>query len=69
MIYSNLKYIEFYIGYLRSKEEGSQLTQLIALCDYIINIQFNNILRVTKDEYILRCGSVVLNLESTDEIN
>ena len=69
MIYSNLKYIELYIGYLRSKEEGSQLTQLIALCDYIINIQFNNILRVTKDEYILRCGSVVLNLESTDEIN
>jgi len=67
MIYSNLKYIELYIGYLRSKEEGSQLTQLIALCDYIINIEPNNILKVTKDEYILRCGSVILNLESTDE--
>jgi hypothetical protein len=64
MIYSSLKFIELYIGNLRSKEEGSQLTQLIALCDYICNIEYNNIFEISKEEYILNCGNQILNLEN-----
>ena len=62
-IYSNLKFIELYIGELKSKEEGSQLTQLIALCDYIYNIEYSNLIGVTNDEFTLKCGIISLNLK------
>ena len=61
IIYSNI--IDLYIGDLRSKEEGSQLTQLIALCDFISNIQANNLLGIDKNEFTLKCGIVSLNLK------
>ena len=66
-IYSNLKFIDLYIGYLRSKEEGSQLTQLIALCDYICNIEANNLIGITNDEFTLKCGIISLNLKLNNE--
>ena len=62
-IYSNLKFLELYIGDLKSKEEGSQLTQLIALCDYINKIKWSNLIGVTKDAFILKCGIISLNLK------
>ena len=62
-IYSNLKFLELYIGDLRSKEEGSQLTQLIALCDYINKIEWSNLIGITKDDFILKCGIISLNLK------
>ena len=60
-IYSNLKFIELYIGDLGSKEEGSQLTQLIALCDFICNIEANNLLGISKEEFALKCD-IIRNL-------
>lgn len=62
-IYSNIRFIDLYIGDLRSKEEGSQLTQLIALCDFICNIQANNLLGIDKNEFTLKCGIISLNLK------
>ena len=62
-IYSNLKFIDLYIGDLRSKEEGSQLIQLIALCDYICNIEYSNLIGISNDEFTLKCGIISLNLK------
>ena len=69
MIYSNLKYLELYIGYLKYKEEGSQLTQLIALCDYIFNIDYNNILGVSKEEFTLKCSNISIDIGTYFKIN
>lgn len=56
MIYSNLMYIDLYIGDLRSKEEGSQLTQLMALCDYICSLEAEDLLGVSKEEFTSKCS-------------
>ena len=63
IIYSNIRFIDLYIGDLRSKEEGSQLTQLIALCDFISNIQANNLLGIDKNEFTLKCDIISLKLK------
>ena len=57
-MHSNLKFIDLYIGDLRSKAEGSQLIQLIALCDFICNIEANNLLGISKDEFNFKCDII-----------
>ena len=52
---SNIKLIELYIGDMGSKKEGSQLTQLIATCDFIINLNYDNLNGVTKEEFLRKC--------------
>ena len=63
MIYSNLKFVDLYIGNLKKKEEGSQLAQLTVLCDYICTLEYKNLFEISKDEYTLNCGSQILNLK------
>ena len=62
-MHSNLKFIDLYIGDLRSKEEGSQLIQLIALCDFICNIEANNLLGISKDEFHFKCDIIGVKYE------
>ena len=59
MIYSNLKFIDLYIGDLKSKEEGSQLTQLLALCDYICTLDENKLLLLSEDGLISKCPKTI----------
>ena len=59
-IFSNLQLMDLYIGERRSKSEGSQLTQLIASCDFIINIKYNNLNDITKEEFTRKCNSAAL---------
>ena len=37
------------------------LTQLIALCDFICNIEANNLLGISKEEFALKCD-IIRNL-------
>ena len=64
-IYSNSKLMELYIGDMSSKEEGSQLIQLIALCDFIINLKYENVHGVTEEEFTKKCNSAALGRETT----
>ena len=59
-IFSNLQLMDLYIGERSSKSEGSQLTQLIASCDFIINIKYNNLNDITKEEFTKKCNSAAL---------
>ena len=59
-IHSNAKLMELYIGNKGSKEEGNQLMQLIALCNFIIDLTYKNIYNVTKEEFIKNCNNVAL---------
>ena len=59
-IHSNAKLMELYIGNKGSKEEGNQLMQLIALCNFIIDLSYKNIYNVTKEEFIKNCNNVAL---------
>ena len=57
-IFSNSKYIDLYIGDLRSKGEGSQLTQLLSLCDFIIDLNYDSIYGVSLEEFNKKCTNV-----------
>ena len=59
-IYSNSKFMELYIGDLSCKEEGSQLMQLVALCDFIINLGYDKLHGITKEEFTRKCNSAAL---------
>ena len=62
-IYSNLKFIELYIGELKSKEEGSQLTQLLALCDFIIKLTEKDINGISHEQFIKKCNYTAIGKE------
>ena len=66
-IYSNSKLMDLYIGDLKSKEEGSQLIQLISLCDFIISLNYNQIQGVTQEEFVTKCNSAAKGKQSSDE--
>ena len=52
--------MELYIGNLSSKEEGSQLIQLVALCDFIITLGYDKLHGITKEEFTRKCNSAAL---------
>ena len=60
-IYSNCKYMELYIGDKSSKEEGSQLSQLMGICMYVKDINYNSLIDVTEEEFNLKCNQAAEN--------
>ena len=66
-IYSNSRLMELYIGDMSSKEEGSQLIQLIAICNFIVDLTYENINGVTKDEYNRNCNNAALGRKISTE--
>jgi hypothetical protein len=62
-IFSNAKYMELYIGDKKNKSEGSQLTQLLGICDIICNLKYTQLIGVTKEEFFEKCK------EATNDIN
>ena len=55
-MYSNVRLMELYIGEKKNKIEGSQLTQLSSICDYIADIKYTDLNDVDSEEYIKKCN-------------
>ena len=55
-MYSNAKFMELYIGEKKNKFEGSQLTQLLGICDFIAKIKYSELIDVSNEEFIKRCN-------------
>ena len=55
-MYSNVKYMELFIGNKKNKMEGSRLTQLTGLSNMMINLTYKNILGVDEKEFIQKCN-------------
>ena len=53
--------MELYIGDRKNKSEGSQLTQLLGICDLIAKIKSTDLIDVNNEEFIRNCN------ESTKE--
>ena len=66
-MYSNAKFMELYIGERKHKYEGSQLTQLLGICDFIARIRYSELIGVTQEEFIRKCNEAT-NCESPTEI-
>ena len=60
-IYSNCRYMDLYIGGKGSKEEGNQLSQLIGICEYIKNLNYDSLFDVTKEDFISNCNKAAEN--------
>ena len=55
-MFSNAKFMELYIGDKKNKFEGSQLTQLLGICDFIAKIKYSELIDVSNEEFIKRCN-------------
>ena len=54
-MFSNARYMELYIGEKKNKNEGSQLTQLSGICEHVMNLTYNQLNGVTKEEFDDKC--------------
>ena len=54
-LYSNCKFMELYIGEMKNKNEGSQLTQLQSICKRIMEINHNSLINVDVREFEKKC--------------
>ena len=50
-IYTNLKFMELYIGEKKNKGEDNQLAQMLSICDFIIKANSDSFLNITETEY------------------
>ena len=55
-MYSNTKYMELFIGEKKNQAEGSQLSQIIGICDFLRKITFKDVIGVSEQEYIQKCN-------------
>ena len=55
-IFSNCRFMELYIGDLKSKNEGSQLIQLQSICKRMENFNYELLNDVSKEEYDEKCN-------------
>ena len=60
-IYSNCRYMDLYIGDKRSKGEGSQLSQLFGICQYIKDLKYDSLFDVTEEEFNINCNKAAAN--------
>ena len=58
-ICSNIKFIELYRNSLIEKGNDNELAQMIALCDYIKNIKYNNLIGISQEEFTSNCNSLI----------
>ena len=57
-IYSNYQYMNLFIGDKKYKEEGLQLTQLDAACNFIENLSQDKLNRVDSEQSTTRCSTL-----------
>ena len=56
-IFSNVKFMELYIGEQKSKKEGNQLSQFKGICELIPKINYTNLNDVTLEEFNEMCNN------------
>ena len=54
-ISSNYKFMNLFIGKNRNRSEGSQLTQISGICEHIINLTYDQLNGVSKEEFDEKC--------------
>ena len=60
-IYSNAKFMEIYIGNMKSQNDGSKVSQLLSICSYVSNLDYSQLLDVTAEEFNKRCNESIFN--------
>ena len=55
-IHSICRFLELYIGDLKSKKEGNQLTQLSGICERVVEMNYECLINVTESEYNKKCA-------------
>ena len=63
-MYSNVKFMELYIGDKKSKKEGSQLTQFRGICEMIPKIEHTQLNDVSPKEFIQKCNEATKEIKS-----
>ena len=58
-IRSNVKFIKLYRDSLIEKGNENELTQLIALCEFVKNITYQNLNEISEEEFIKNCNKVI----------
>ena len=66
-IYSICRFLELYIGDLSNKNEGNQLTQLIGLCERIIQINSDFLINVSEEEFKKKCEESAYGIGAKNE--
>ena len=64
-MYSNAKFMELYIGEKKNKFEGSQLTQLLGICDFIPKIKSSQLIDVSNEEFFKKCNEATITDTNT----
>ena len=54
-IHSICRFLDLYIGDLRNKAEGNKLTQLLGICERVLEINSDSLLNVTEQEFQKKC--------------
>ena len=54
-ISSNYKFMNLFIGKNRNRSEGSQLTQISGICEHVMNLTYEKLNGVTKEEFDEKC--------------
>ena len=57
-IYSNCKYMELFIGEKKNREEGIQLVQLMASCQFFENVSPDKLYGINDEQFYKRCSTV-----------
>ena len=55
---SNCKYMELFIGEKKNREEGSQLAQLTAICEFAQKITADKLFGINDEQFLKRCNTV-----------
>ena len=59
-LYSTCKYLELF-NFNKEKKDSEDLSILMSICDYICEMKFNSLLKVSKEEYIKKCKEAAEN--------
>ena len=58
-IYTNCKYMHLFIGDKKNKGEEHQLSQLLALCQQMMNFNYTCLFDVTEEEFNKNCNQII----------
>ena len=61
-ISSNYKFMNIFIGKNKHRSEGSQLTQISGICEHVMNLTYDQLNGVTKEEFDEKCKSAYFEI-------
>ena len=54
-IYTNLEFMQLYMGEKMKKGEGNNLAELKTICDFVYNLSSSNLVDVSKEDFEQNC--------------